>query len=188
LSDRIAGDESGKRLVSSYACRIFRIMTATGNLHNGNGVRAMSHVRKQATSGSFDHPILVADADIDTNGHVNNVVFLRWVQEAAVAHWFSVAEREYTRDIAWVVVRHEIDYKKPALPGDALIARTRVEEITAATTERFCEILRKESGELLARSRTIWCAIDPRTGRPRRIDPRVRSYFFGTPTTPSAPV
>jgi acyl-CoA thioester hydrolase len=53
-----------------------------------------------------------------------------------------------------------------------------VDVITAATTERCCEIRRREGGELVAKSRTVWCAIDPRTGKPRRIDPRVRSYFL----------
>jgi acyl-CoA thioester hydrolase len=130
----------------------------------------------------FDHPILAGEIDVDANGHVNNVVYLRWVQEAAVAHWTSVAAVEVRADVSWVVVRHEIDYKRPAFPGDALVARTWVDRITVATTERRCEILRGADGELLAKSLTVWCAIDPRTGKPRRIDPRVRSYFLPDPS------
>jgi acyl-CoA thioester hydrolase len=126
----------------------------------------------------YDHPVLASEADTDANGHVNNVVYLRWVQEAAAAHWTAVAAADVRAAVSWVVVRHEIDYKRPAFPGDALVARTWVDAVTAATTERYCEILRGEGGELLAKSRTIWCAIDPRTGKPRRIDPRVRTYFL----------
>ncbi len=131
----------------------------------------------------FEHRIVVADADIDANGHANNVVFLRWIQEAATAHWWAVVEPGVAASHSWVVVRHEIDYKKPAFRGEALVARTYVAEVTAATTDRRCEIVR-EGGELLARSRTVWCAVDPRTGRPRRIDPRVRAYFLGLPAAP----
>jgi len=126
----------------------------------------------------FDHPILVKEGDIDANGHANNVVYLRWVQDAAVAHWSTAVDPDVVAKFSWVVVRHEIDYKRPAFRDEALIARTWLGEITAATIERFCEILRASDGELLAKSRTIWCAIDAGSGRPKRIDPRVRSYFF----------
>jgi acyl-CoA thioester hydrolase len=137
----------------------------------------MSQGHEPSGAARFDHPVHAANADVDGNGHVNNVVYLRWVQEAAVAHWRAVTIPEDRAGVAWVVVRHEIDYKKPAYAGDALVARTWVEQVTAATTERWCEILRGDAGEMLARSRTVWCAVDPRTGKPRRIDGRIRSYF-----------
>lgn len=127
----------------------------------------------------FDHPILVEPLDIDANGHANNVVYLRWVQDAAVAHWFAAVEPELAKAVTWAVVRHEIDYKRPAMLGDALIARTWIGEVTAATCERFCEIRRPGDGQTLARSRTIWCVFDPATGRPRRIDPRIKGFFGG---------
>jgi acyl-CoA thioester hydrolase len=139
----------------------------------------MNPPESPGSSNRFDHPVLVTDADIDANGHANNVVYLRWVQEAAVAHWTAVVEHETATNLSWVVVRHEIDYERPGYRDDALIARTWVGKITAATTERFCEILRPADGQLLAKSRTVWCAIDAGTGRPRRIDARIRSYFFG---------
>jgi acyl-CoA thioester hydrolase len=139
----------------------------------------MNPAENPASVNRFDRHFLVGDADIDANGHANNVAYLRWVQDAAVAHWSTVVERESPMDLSWVVVRHEIDYEKPAYRGDALIARTWLGKITAATTERFCEILRPADGQLLARSRTIWCAIDARTGRPRRIDARIKAYLLG---------
>lgn len=129
----------------------------------------------------FDHPVTVAGADIDTNGHANNVVYLRWVQDAAVAHWRAAVDPGLAADLTWVVIRHEIDYKKPAFAGEALLVQTWLGAITAATTERFCELIRAADGELLARSRTIWCAIDAATGRPRRIDSRLRAAFSGRP-------
>ncbi len=128
---------------------------------------------------SYDHPLAVEPKDIDANGHANNVVYLRWVQEAAVAHWFAAVDPELAKGVTWAVVRHEIDYKRPAMLGDLLVARTRVGEVSAATCERFCEILRPLDGLVLAKVRTLWCVFDPATGRPRRIDPRVRAAFAG---------
>lgn len=133
-------------------------------------------------SARFHHPIAVVDADIDGNGHANNVAYLRWVQDAAVAHWRAVIQREPVEGLSWVVVRHEIDYKRPALRGDTLLVRTWVTEVTAATMLRFCEVLRENDQAVLAKARTIWCAIDAKSGRPRRIGQDIKSFFFGPST------
>lgn len=132
-----------------------------------------------ATGDRYDHRVTVAHHDIDANDHANNVSYVRWIQEAAVAHWLAVVDPGLTDGLSWVVVRHEIDYKKPARCAEELVVRTWVGEITAATTVRFCEIRRRVDGELLARSRTVWCALDARTGRPKRIGPEIRALFFG---------
>ena len=139
----------------------------------------MSQPHGDASGDRFDHPVEVTAADIDANGHANNVVYLRWIQDAAVAHWNAVVAPDAASNLSWVVVRHEIDYKKPAFAGEPLIVRTWVEAVTAATTERFCEVIRRSDGDHLARSRTIWCAIDTATGRPRRIDAKIRSAIYG---------
>lgn len=72
----------------------------------------------------FVLPLQVVEADIDLMGHVNNIVYLRWVQEVATAHWNAAATEQQKTDYAWVVLRHEIDYKRPALLSEALEART----------------------------------------------------------------
>ncbi len=130
-----------------------------------------------AEAPRFDHPVRVVEGDIDANGHANNVAYLRWVQDAAVAHWFAAVAPDLAAAITWAVVRHEIDYRRPALLGDALVARTWVGAMTAATCERFCRVIRPRDGQILAQSRTTWCVFDPATGRPRRIDPRLRAAF-----------
>lgn len=109
--------------------------------------------------------IAVTPADIDELGHVNNVVYLRWVQEAAVAHWRAVATEEEKRRLYWVVVRHEIDYKRPALAGDTIVAQTWVGAASGRVFERHTEMRRKVDGKLLARARTLWCPIDAATRR-----------------------
>ena len=123
---------------------------------------------------SFDIEILVQPADIDAQGHVNNVVYLRWMQEAATAHWEAAAPAEHKARVSWVVTRHEIDYKAPAFVGEALVARTWVGEPSGATWERFIEIRRAGDDRLLARGRSVYAALDRATGRPRRVDADLR--------------
>jgi acyl-CoA thioester hydrolase len=125
----------------------------------------------------YEHSIRVARADIDRLGHVNNVVYLRYAQDAAVAHWRSAVAAEHRDSLVWVVRRHEIDYLKPALEGDELVARTWVGEASGATFERFIEIVRPSDGERLARVRSVWVALDPATLRPRRVTEAIRGCF-----------
>lgn len=129
----------------------------------------------------YEHPVVVAADDIDVVGHANNVVYLRWIQDAATAHWYAAVPPEVAARTTWAVVRHEIDYKKPAFLGEHLVVTTWVGELTAATFERYCEVHRPADGQLLARTRTVWCVIDPASGRPRRIDPTLKPYFFKDP-------
>lgn len=125
----------------------------------------------------FEMPITVAAEDFDDLGHVNNVVYLRWAQDAATAHWRAAATPEQQAKYAWVAHRHEIDYKAAALPGDAIIASTWVGAAEALRFERFVEILRARDRKVLAATRTIWVPIDRARGRPVRVDDAVRSAF-----------
>lgn len=118
------------------------------------------------------HPLQVVPDDIDQQGHVNNVTFVRYVQETATAHWMAAAPDEVRTTVGWVVRRHEIEYLKPAFLGDELLARTWVGEPSAATWERFTEITRVADGGLLVKARTVWVLVDATSGRPRRIDLR----------------
>ena len=121
--------------------------------------------------------VVVLPEDIDEQDHVNNMVYLRWVQEIATAHWRAIASAEAQAAIGWVVLRHEIDYKSPAVLGDQIELRTWVGKATRLTFERFTEIRRKNEAKLLAKGRTLWCPIDPGTGRPTRVSNEVRSQF-----------
>lgn len=121
--------------------------------------------------------VAVQPGDIDDQNHVNNTVYLRWVQEIAAAHWRAVASPEAQDRIGWVVLRHEIDYKAPAGLGDDVELTTWVGKATRLTFERFTEIRRKRDGQLLSKARTLWCPIDPRTGRPVRVSAEVQGQF-----------
>jgi acyl-CoA thioester hydrolase len=114
---------------------------------------------------------------IDFLGHVNNVTYLRWVQEAATAHWTGTAPKEDQATLLWVVLRHEIEYHHPAQPGDGIIARTWVGTATRLRFQRFTEILRASDRKVLASARTLWCPIDAKTLRPTSVSPAVRALF-----------
>jgi acyl-CoA thioester hydrolase len=103
------------------------------------------------------------------------------VQDVAVAHWTVAASEEDQQRFLWVVLRHEIDYKQPALAGEKLIARTWVGEATGLKYERHTEFIRASDGGLVARARTIWCPIDRVTGRPTPVSTAVRARFSSQP-------
>jgi len=125
----------------------------------------------------FELPLEIRPGDIDVLGHVNNVVYLRWVQDMAIAHWQAAATPEQQAAVLWVVARHEIDYRHPARPGEAVLGRTWVGVASRHTFERHTEILRGTDRHLLARARTLWVPIDPATGRPMKVGDDVRARF-----------
>jgi acyl-CoA thioester hydrolase len=125
----------------------------------------------------FELAIAVEPADIDQLGHVNNVTYVRWVQDAAVAHWTSAAPAADQAQLFWVVVRHEVDYKRPAMLGDRVIARTWVGTASRIRFERHTEIVRAGDGRVLAKALTIWCPMDARTGKPAAVSAELRARF-----------
>jgi acyl-CoA thioester hydrolase len=129
------------------------------------------------SSAAFEMTVLVLPGDIDEQNHVNNTVYLRWVQDVAVAHWQAIASPDAQAAIGWVVLRHEIDYKTPATLDDEIVLRTWVGKATRLTFERFTEIRRKSDRQLFSQARTLWCPIDVKTGRPMRVSEEVRAQF-----------
>lgn len=115
----------------------------------------------------FSHSFRVDAADIDAQKHVNNVAYVRWIQDAAVAHWFSATTEIQREKLTWIVTRHEIDYKKPAFENEEITVTTWVGEPTRVSWERFTEIRRGEI--LLVKARSVWCLIDRETLKPTRI-------------------
>jgi acyl-CoA thioester hydrolase len=125
----------------------------------------------------FEMTVPVLAGDIDEQNHVNNTVYLRWVQDVAVAHWRAIASSDAQETIRWVVLRHEIDYKAPATLGDEIVLRTWVGKATRLTFERFTEIRRKSDRHLLSTAQTLWCPISTQTARPVRVSAEVRAQF-----------
>jgi acyl-CoA thioester hydrolase len=128
----------------------------------------------------FRVQMIAADGDIDALGHVNNVVFVRWIQEVAVAHTASLGVGlDDLRCLggAFVVARQEVDYLRPALRGDVIEARTWISSLMVAKCIRATELVRAGDGEPLARARTTWGFVDLTTGRPMRVPEPVRRAF-----------
>jgi acyl-CoA thioester hydrolase len=121
--------------------------------------------------------ITVEPRDIDRMGHVNNVTYVRWVQDVAVAHWNSAATPAEQAAILWLVLRHEIDYKRAAFLGDEIVARTWVGSSTRVKFERHTELFRAGDQSLLAKAVTWWCPIDAQTKRPVNASDDLRARF-----------
>ena len=124
--------------------------------------------------------VRVAPSDVDDLHHASNIVYLRWVQEVAIAHSVAVGlgvEAYLARGSAFVVTRHEIDYVRPALLDEELDVETRVVAMTAVTAERHTRIRRALDGVVLTRAVTRWAYLDLARGRPARIPEDVRSRF-----------
>jgi acyl-CoA thioester hydrolase len=138
---------------------------------------------------AFEVLLPVQPADLDQLGHVNNVTYLHWVQEAATAHWQAVAPAADQAKVLWIVLRHEIDYLHQAFLGDSIVARTWVGKGTRVRFERFTELLRASDRMLLAKARTMWCPIDAQTHRPVAVSANVRARFSVAPVhSETAPV
>ncbi|MCB2087722.1 MAG: thioesterase family protein [Sphingomonadaceae bacterium] len=124
----------------------------------------------------FHFPIRVVPEDIDFMGHVNNARYLNWVQDAVLAHWRDLAPSDAVASKAWVALKHEITYRKPAFLDDDVFAKTVLEKIAGARA--FYHTLIQRGEEVLAEVRSSWCCIDAQTLRPARIGEDVARFFF----------
>lgn len=130
-----------------------------------------------APATAYEIHFRVEPHEIDEMGHVNNVNYLRWVQDVATAHWRAAATPADQERLLWVVLRHEIDYKTPAKLDDEIVARTWVGAASKLRFERHTEIVRAADAKLLARAVTQWCPVDAKTMRPTDVGDAVRAVF-----------
>ena len=126
----------------------------------------------------FERQITAREEDIDELGHVNNAVWVKWIQEMATAHWDAAAAPEHQEAYFWVVVRHEIDYLRSVGPGETVIGRTWVGDAPkGARFDRLVEFV-GEDGKPRVKARTTWAIIDKAAGRPIRVPPQVIAPFL----------
>lgn len=124
----------------------------------------------------FRHPIEIVPADIDHMGHVNNSVYLRWVQEAVVAYWEKVAPAEAVAAHLWVALKHEITYRRPAFLEDLVVADVIAEHVQGART--FFSTVIKRGEDVVAEVKSSWCCLDAATKRPARLAKDVVARFL----------
>jgi acyl-CoA thioester hydrolase len=122
-------------------------------------------------------PILVSTAEIDANGHVNNVEYVRWMQEAAMSHSDSAGCTVATKAAAasWVVRSHHVEYLLPTFAGDRLMILTWVSTLRRASSLRKYLFRRQSDHAVVARGETNWIFVHHRSGRPKSIPTEVSS-------------
>ena len=139
--------------------------------HEKNGRGAVSF------DTAFTSEITPGADDFDELGHVNNAVYLRWAQEMAVRHWTLVAPEQMINSRIWVVLRHEIDYRDPILPGDRVEGRTWLGRAAWPRFERFVDLRKPGARRAAASVTSDWCMLDTQTRRPLRVGRDVLNAF-----------
>ena len=124
----------------------------------------------------FRHQIAIEPADIDHMGHVNNSVYLKWVQEAVVDYWRSVAPADAVASHLWVALKHEITYLKPTFLQDSVVAEVIAEKVQGARA-MFTTVVRRGE-EVLSEIKSSWCCLDAASLRPARLAREVIARFL----------
>ena len=126
----------------------------------------------------FTRTITAGPDDIDELGHVNNAVWVRWIQDVAVAHWHAVAAPEHHDAYIWVVTRHEIDYRGNVSEGETVTGETWVPEPPRGA--RFDRHMRftGEDGKVKVEAVSTWAMLDRATGRLVRVRDEIAAPFL----------
>ncbi len=128
----------------------------------------------------YEHFHTVAADEIDEQGHANNVVYVAWMQDAAIAHSAALgwtAERYQRLGGGWVARSHTIEYLRPAFAGEEIVVQTQVADMKKVTSTRVYRVVRRRDGELLAKAETHWVFISYATGKPTRIPAEIAKAY-----------
>ena len=129
-------------------------------------------------SPAYSKIFFIPESAIDENGHVNNVVYVQWMQDIAVEHYASIGGiAAQGPDSTWVVREHRIEYFLPAFLGEEIEIKTWVENIRRVRSLRKYEFIRKADGKVLVKGETDWVFVDVKTGSPRAIPEEVSNVF-----------
>ena len=120
---------------------------------------------------AFETKFTVVASDIDELNHVNNVVYIQWIQNIANLHWTQLKQDVDTTAYAWVVIRHEIDYIGQALLGETLVAKTWVGKTEGIRSIRHVEFYK--NNKLVVKAQTTFCLVNAKTFKPTRITDQI---------------
>ena len=134
----------------------------------------------------YRHEFTVPESALDQNGHVNNVVYVQWMQDVAILHSETIGGTRLVQSLGatWVVRTHNVEYLAPAFAGDDIVALTWVVDFRRARSLRRYRFIRKRDRILLARGETDWVFVDSASGRPKAIPAEVTAVF---PLAPDGP-
>jgi len=118
---------------------------------------------------------IVRTSEIDDLNHVNNVVYLQWINNISIAHWNKLASQTIKEKYIWVAIRHEIDYLKAAFLEDNIRLDTWVVSLEGVKSIRKVEIYRGDV--LIAKSKTTWCLLNSKTQKLTRITREIKDLF-----------
>jgi acyl-CoA thioester hydrolase len=125
---------------------------------------------------TFHYPVGIVPGDIDHMGHVNNSVYLKWVQEAVVRYWEKIAPADAVAGHLWVALKHEISYRRPAFLEDNVVADVIADRMHGARA--FFTTIVRRGGEVIAEVKSTWCCLDATTRRPARLGADVTDRFI----------
>ena len=125
----------------------------------------------------FTDTHIVTKDEIDDLNHVNNVIYLQWINDISIKHWLKLSNNKINETYIWVAIRHEIDYLKPAFLDDKITIKTWIETLEGVKSIRKVEIYRDKT--LLAKSVTTWCLLHAKTHKITRITSEISNLLKG---------
>ena len=132
----------------------------------------------------FECTFTATPTDIDELGHVNNAVWVRWIQDMATSHWQAVALPEHIAAYYWVVTRHEIDYRGNVALGEGVTAETWVGTPKGARFDRHVRFT-GDDGRVKVEAVTTWALVDRATGKLLRVRPEIAAPFLTPADSPN---
>jgi acyl-CoA thioester hydrolase len=139
----------------------------------------VQRMENSPASPIYAYPFTIPDTAVDRNGHVNNVMYVQWMQDVAVRHYDFIGGTAPMQALGatWVVREHRIKYLRPAFAGEQVEIQTWVVNVHRVRSLRRYRFVRKSDDELLVQGETDWIFVDANTGRPRRIPEQVARVF-----------
>ena len=137
------------------------------------------------TEPIYKHEFTIPDEALDENGHVNNVMYVQWMQDAAVRHYQAMGGRQLTINLGatWIVRSHKIEYLSPAFAGERIRVETWVANMRRVRSLRCYRFIRISDEQELVRGETDWVFWDTQKGRPLAIPPKVSDLFTIVPNS-----
>jgi acyl-CoA thioester hydrolase len=131
----------------------------------------------------YHYEFTIPESALDQNGHVNNVVYVQWMQDVAILHANAVVGTQAMHEAGgtWVVHSHKVEYLSPAFAGEEVVALTWVVNFRRVRSVRRYKFVRKSDNKLQARGETEWVFVDAESGRPRMIPKEVKQLFLLIP-------
>jgi acyl-CoA thioester hydrolase len=129
-----------------------------------------------------EYDVDVTADDIDELGHVNNAIYLTWVQAAVLQHWRRLVPKDVAAAHLWVALKHEISYRRPAFLNDHVVVRVVLEKVIGARA--FYKTMVNHGNDVLVEVRSCWCCLDSATRKPVRLARDIIARFLPTDLQP----